>query len=145
MGLGVRVATPIMVNSNQGGRMLDDQGRKDEKGVWGKHAQWCDYSGWINGSFVGVTIMPDPSNFRPCWWHTRNYGFMTANPFGRAAFRAGPASKVVVKRGEPFRLSYGILLHANDNEEEMDLPAAYHDYLTVLQQTQDDAKRGERK
>jgi len=141
MGLGVRVATPIMVNSKLGGRMLDDQDRKDEKGIWGKQALWCDYSGWINGSFVGVTIMPDPSNFRPSWWHTRNYGFMTANPFGRAAFRAGPASKVVVKRGEPFRLSYGVLLHANDNEEAMDLPAAYQDYLTVLQQIQEEPKQ----
>ncbi|MCH8219240.1 MAG: PmoA family protein [Planctomycetes bacterium] len=142
MGLGVRVATPIMVNSKQGGRIIDDQGRKDEKGIWGKQAQWCDYSGWINGSFVGITIMPDPGNFRPCWWHTRNYGFMAANPFGRAAFGAGPASKVRVNRGEPFRLSYGILLHANKNEEALDLPIAYQDYLTVLQQTQEETKQG---
>lgn len=142
LGLGVRMATPIMVNSKQGGRILDDQGRRDEEGIWGKQARWCDYSGWINGSFVGVAIMPEPGNFRPCWWHTRNYGFMTANPFGRAAFGAGPASRVVVKKGEPFRLSYGILLHANRNEEALDLPAAYQDYLALLQQTQEDAKPG---
>jgi hypothetical protein len=76
--------------------------------------------------------MPHPDNFRPCWWHTRNYGFMTANPFGRAAFRAGPPSKVTVKQGQPFRLSYGILLHAHPNKNDLDLPAAYQDYVNAL-------------
>ena len=75
--------------------------------------------------------MPHPGNFRPCWWHTRDYGFVAANPFGRAAFRAGPSSKVVVEPGAPLRLRFGILVHASSNEAELDLPAAYQDYLTV--------------
>ena len=134
MGLGVRVATPIMVKSKQGGRILDSEGRQNEKEIWGKQAQWCDYSGWMNKSFAGITIMPNPGNFRPCGWHTRDYGFMAANPFGRAAFRAGPASKVQVEKGESFHLSYGILLHSHLSEEGVDLPTAYQDYLNILQQ-----------
>ena len=140
MGLGVRVVTPIMVKPLKrdahlqcAGRLLDDQGRRNEPGIWGKRALWCDYSGPLEGQFAGVTIMPDPDNFRPCWWHARNYGFMAANPFGRAAFKAGPASKVTVKKGERFRLSYGILLHAHENENALDLVAAYKDYLELQQ------------
>lgn len=133
MGLGVRLATPIAVKSKQDGRILDSEGRKNEKEVWGKLARWCDYSGWVEGAFAGITIMPDPGNFRPCWWHVRDYGFMTANPFGQAAFRAGPASKVQVKKGQSFHLSYGILIHAADSEKGVDLHAAYQDYVTVLQ------------
>jgi hypothetical protein len=60
---------------------------------------------------------------------------MTANPFGRAAFHAGPTSKITVEKGKPFHLSYGILLHAHPSENQLDLPAAYHDYLNVTQQT----------
>ncbi len=131
MGLGVRVVTPIVVKRGQGGRILDDKGRRDQKGIWGKTANWCDYSGPVEGVFAGITIMPDPDNFRACWWHTRDYGFMTANPFGREAFKAGPASRVVVKKGEPFRLSYAVLLHAHPRESDLDLPAAYRDFLDV--------------
>jgi hypothetical protein len=141
MGLGVRVATPLMVKPRKqdarlpcAGRILDDQGRRNEPGIWGKHALWCDYSGPLADQFAGITIMPDPDNFRPCWWHTRNYGFMAANPFGRAAFKAGPVSKVTVKQGESFRLSYGILLHATETEAALDLPAAYRDFLQALQE-----------
>lgn len=134
MGLGARLATPIMVKSKLGGRILDDQGRKNEKEIWGNTALWCDYSGWVDKHFTGITIMPDPDNFRPCWWHTRNYGFYAANPFGRAAFKAGPASKVTVKKGKVFSLSYGILLHADKNEDTLDLATAYQDYLKLRQQ-----------
>jgi len=133
MGLGVRMATPIMVKSKQGGRILDSEGRKNEKEIWGKQARWCDYSGWVEGAFAGITIMPDSGNLRPCWWHVRDYGFMTANPFGQAAFRAGPISKVQVNKGQSFRLSYGILVHAAASENGVDLEAAYQDYVTVLQ------------
>lgn len=142
MGLGVRVATPIMVKSRKGGRILDSEGRKNEKEIWGKQAQWCDYSGLLNESFAGITIMPDPGNFRPCWWHTRDYGFMAANPFGRAAFRAGPTSKISIEKGESFRLSYGILVHSHASEDDLDLPAAYQDYLNVLKRGQKKSNKG---
>lgn len=145
MGLGVRMATPIMVKSRQGGRILNNEGKKNEKGTWGRLALWCDYSGWIDKSFAGIMIMPDPDNFRPCWWHTRDYGFMTANPFGRDAFDAGPTSKVLVKEKEPFHLSYGILVHAGASEDAVDLPGAYQDYLRALKQIQQGEEEGGRK
>jgi hypothetical protein len=132
MGLGVRVAAPIMVKSGKGGRILDSEGRRNEKGIWGKPAQWCDYSGWLADVFAGVTIMPDPENIRPCRWHTRDYGFMAANPFGRAVFDAGPPSKLTVQPGEPFHLGFGVLLHAGVSEDSADLAAAYRDYLERL-------------
>ena len=142
MGLGVRMSTPIMVKSKQGGRILNDKGRKNEKGTWGKLSLWCDYSGWIDKSFAGIMIMPDPENFRPCWWHSRDYGFVAANPFGRDAFRAGPTSKVLVREKEPFHLSYGILVHAGASEDAVDLSGAYKDYLRVLEQIQQNEEEG---
>ena len=141
MGLGLRMATPIAVKSEKGGRIRDSEGRKNEKAIWGKTAAWCDYSGPIDGKFAGITIMPHPDNFRPCWWHARDYGFVAANPFGRAAFSAGPPSKVVVRPGADLRLRFGILIHASENEEDVDLAVAYQDYLAICRRKHEEWSR----
>src|SRR5262245_17560054 len=69
MGLGVRVATPLTVKN--GGLIVNSDGEKDEKGTWGKAADWCDYRGNVEGKEVGVALMPDPANFRRSWFHAR--------------------------------------------------------------------------
>jgi hypothetical protein len=130
MGFGVRVATPLIVKN--GGRILNSDGLKDGKEVWGKPADWCDFSGTIDGRHAGVTLMTDPENFRPSWFHARDYGLLVANPFGRKAMTKGEPSRVVVKRGEPFRLGFAILLHASDGPRGPDLAAAYRDYLAWI-------------
>ncbi len=142
MGLGLRMATPLAVKSEKGGRILDSEGRQNETAIWGKTAKWCDYSGPIDGKFAGIAIMPHPNNFRPCWWHTRDYGFLVANPFGRAAFRAGPSSKLVVEPDTPLRLRFGVLIHVNSTEADLDLSAAYRDYLRLLQSSKHPLETG---
>jgi hypothetical protein len=91
MGLGVRVTTPIMVkpyeNRHRLGRILDDHERRDEKEIWGEQAAWCDYSGWVDDTFAGIMVMPDPRNAAICRWHVRNYGLVVANPFARSVFK----------------------------------------------------------
>ncbi len=122
MGLGVRVATPVMVkpyeNRHRPGRILDDRGRRNEKGIWGEQASWCDYSGWVNDTFAGITVMPDPRNPTVCRWHTRDYGLVVANPFGQSVFRKGPAHKTEIVAGRPFHLRFGILIHAARSEAD---------------------------
>jgi hypothetical protein len=132
LGFGVRLATPIAVRARRGGRILDSEGRKNERGIWGKQADWCDYSGTVEGQPVGITIMPDPGNVRRCWWHARDYGFMAGNPFGVNAFTGGAKSKVTGKRGESFRLRYGILLHGGSAADAKAIKAAYEDYLKLI-------------
>lgn len=129
MGLGVRLATPLAVNS--GGRMLDSEGRVNEKQIWGKNADWCDYSGTIDARPLGILLMPHPDNFRPCWFHARDYGLLAANPFGRQAFTRGEPSRVTVEAGKDFRLRYGVLLHAALPEGDDALQAAYRHYLKL--------------
>jgi hypothetical protein len=135
MGLGIRVATPMMVKPYEGrhraGRILDDQGRRNEKEIWGRQAAWCDYGGWLDGKFVGITIMPDPNNAVACRWHVRDYGFMAANPFGQAVFQQGPVRRTEVKPGQSLRLRFGILIHAGEAEDTVPLHPAYRDYLQI--------------
>jgi hypothetical protein len=140
MGLGIRVATPLRVEKGDGsippgnGSILDAEGRRNGAEVGGNSADWCDYSGTLDGGHppqrvgVGITIFCHPGNFRPSWFHARDYGFVAANAFGRAAFHKGEPSNVVVKRGESLRLRYGILLHAGPPDKDTNLDAAYADY-----------------
>jgi hypothetical protein len=119
MGLGIRMATDLTVT--HGGVITDSDGRKNERQVWGRQADWCDYS----GRGVGMILMPDPRNFRRSWFHARDYGLLVANPFGRNAFTKGEPSRVVVKRGETLTLRFGVLVHDSD----VDRQAAYRDFL----------------
>jgi hypothetical protein len=129
MGLGVRLATPLTVT--RGGQITDSEGRKNEAQVRGQAPAWCDYSGVVDGRRAGVTLMPDPRNFRASWMHARDYGFLAANPFGRKSLTGGDVSRVVVRPGETLRLRYGVLLHSAPAEKPVDLRAAYRDFLRI--------------
>lgn len=143
MGLGIRIATPLRVDIGSKGNVppgtgtiLDSQGRKNGKEIGGNSADWCDYSGTLDGKHVGITIFCHPGNFRPSWFHARDYGLLAANPFGRHAFHKGDESKVVVKSGESQRLRFGVFIHSEPsaNPPEGQRPAlaeAYQDYVRV--------------
>ena len=133
MGFGVRIATPL--TEKNGGLVTSSSGLKTAKETWGKAHDWCDYSGVIGGQRVGIALMPDPANFRPSWFHNRNYGLMVANPFGRKSMKQGEESRVVVKQGEKLRLRFGLLLHAAPPDQSVDLAAAYRDFLEQLTPT----------
>ncbi len=123
MGLGVRVATPLAVRN--GGGMIDSEGRKNEKQIWGNVARWVDYHGVIRGAKAGVLLMPHPENSRPCWFHARDYGLVVANPFERPGKAAAVPGRFQVKRGEDFRLRFGVYLHEGD----FDPNEAYETYV----------------
>ena len=129
MGLGIRVNTSLSVE--RGGTMRDSEGRLNGKEIGGQKADWCDDSGVVDGTRLGITIMCHPENFRPCWMHARDYGLIAANPFGRQAFTKGEPSNVTIQPGEQLRLRYGILLHSADHSTQLDLPAVYAAYVKL--------------
>lgn len=130
MGLGVRMATPLIVKN--GGTIVNSAGLKNEEQAWGKQADWCEYSGTIDGRRVGIVMMADPKNFRRSWWHARDYGLLEANPFGRKAFTGGEESRVVLRRDETLRLRFGVLVFNEDPQAPFDRSAAYTDFLAQL-------------
>jgi hypothetical protein len=109
MGFGTRVATDI--TEKNGGLIINSEGARSAKATWGQSAEWCDYSGTIDGVPCGVTLMTAESNFRPSWWHNRDYGLMVANAFGRAAMKQGEKSQVIVERGRTLKLVYAATFH----------------------------------
>jgi hypothetical protein len=138
MGLGVRMATPLRAEqvSKQGvpvghGEIVSADGKRNEAEVWGTAPKWCDYRGEVDGQSAGVAILCHPENFRPSWFHVRDYGLMVANPFGRAAFKEGKPSRVTVAPGEALRLRYGVLVHGAAAGENADLDRAFERYVEI--------------
>lgn len=121
MGLGVRVATDMTVKN--GGSILDSEGRKGEKEIWGKTADWCRYG----KPAKALLLMAHPDNFRRSAWHVRDYGLMVANPFADKAFDPQKApAKTVVKAGESLRLRFAI---AMISDREFDPAAEFKAYV----------------
>jgi hypothetical protein len=127
MGLGARVATPL--TEKNGGAITGSTGDRTAKGTWGRTYDWCDYSGTIDGRSVGIALVPDPKNFRPCWWHNRDYGVFVANPFGRHAMKQGEVSRVDVSKGTTLTLRFGVLLHSSPSGATFPLDKSCRDLL----------------
>lgn len=109
MGFAARVATGI--NEKNGGRILSSEAIQSAKKTWGQPADWCDYSGAIDGKEFGITLLASRSNFRKCWWHNRDYGVFVANPFGREAMKQGERSAISIEPGQSMMLRFGAFLH----------------------------------
>jgi hypothetical protein len=117
---GVRVNDAIR-EAKGNGKLENAEGKVGEKVCWGQLSAWCDYSGTIDGKKVGIAIFDDPANKYPACWHSRAYGLMAANPFGRgkSGFPAmkGRSDLVRLAKGEHLALRYGLLLHPGDAKE----------------------------
>ncbi len=119
---GVRV--PDSMTEKKGkGVLTNAEGKQGMKAIWGQRSEWSDYSGPVGDKdetlpTAGVTIFDHPKNPVPACWHSRDYGLMAANPFGRNAFPGAKEDKLVkLAKGESLKLRYGLLLHKGDVKE----------------------------
>jgi hypothetical protein len=126
MGFGVRVATEL--TEKKGGVITSGSGATTAKATWGKAADWCDYSGVLGDRRVGIAVLAGPQNFRPSWFHNRDYGLMVANPFGENAFTKGAKSRVPVAKGETFRLRFGAWIHSSVKDGLADVAGAWQNF-----------------
>ncbi len=103
------------------GTMVNSEAQVDDN-VWGKRADWVDYSGPTpSGRTIGIAIMDHPKNLRhPTWYHARNYGLFTANPFGQGNFEKETekgAGDYTIKDGESLTLNYRTILHLGNAKD----------------------------
>ena len=128
--LAVRVATPIDVPRT--GRIRAAEGGVDESETWGKRSAWCDYSGLDEGgNLVGIAILNHPnSNRYPTHWHVRNYGLMTANPYGLHDFAGDETvdGSQTIGKGEKLWFGYRVYVHAGD-ADGAHVADAFHAYI----------------
>ena len=112
--ISLRVATSMDAKTE--GRLENSRGGVGETDVWGKRAEWCDYSGPVEGKTAGVAFLESPESFgHPTYWHARDYGLMSANPFGLSEFLGeGHCGDYVLPAGETIVFSYRVYIHEGD-------------------------------
>ena len=107
----IRVADSM--RETAGGQLLNSLGSRGEKQIWGKRADWAEYSGNVDGKPVAILIFDHPSSYNhPPRWHARAYGLFAVNPFGLKDFE--PASTETggasLKSGEKLKFRYRVLI-----------------------------------
>ncbi len=113
--VSVRVATTM--DGNKGGLIENGAAGVREAATWGREAPWCHYSGPVSGETLGIGLIDHPSNPRyPTNWHVRDYGLMTANPFGLHDFfpGSGKDGSLRLDTGETATFRYRVFIHAGD-------------------------------
>jgi hypothetical protein len=119
------------------GHMVSSEGKVGEKEIWGKRADWVDYSGTVSGETLGIAIFDNPGNIKhPTYWHARGYGLFAVNPFGEHDFYNDPErdGSVTIQAGESLLLRYRVVIHHGDASEAR-IAERYEDYArsTALQ------------
>jgi len=131
--LSVRVASSMDASGD--GVIQNSFGGTNEGETWGKRAHWCDYYGPVNGKRVGIGIFDHPENVRyPVYWHVRNYGLMTANPFGLSHFRGDKKwdGTKTFAAGSELTFRYRLYIHA-DGTDKAGVAGKYHDFVNPPQ------------
>ena len=111
----IRVADSM--DGKHGGILTNSEGAQTEKDVWGKRADWADYSGTVEGQKLGIVIFDNPHNYNhPPRWHARDYGLFAVNPFGVADFDKQSKQKGghSLRTGESLRFRYRVIVHSGD-------------------------------
>lgn len=118
---GVRVAHSMREDKRGKGHLTNAEGKVGEKQCWGHISAWCDYSGPVEGETAGIALFASPDNPLPSCWHSRAYGLMAANPFGR--IKSGfpdmkdKKDRFHLNKGAHLKLRYGILVHLGDAKD----------------------------
>jgi len=113
---GVRVAESM--NVNEGGRLIDADGRAGGPAVTGETARWIDLTGPVGGGHeAGIAIFPDPRQRWDAWFAT-DWGTVAINPF----LRQGRT----IAAGE--EAGYGMRLVVHDGLAADRIDQAYADY-----------------
>lgn len=113
--LGLRLAEEF--REDRGAVLLNSNGLRGTKQIWGQRAEWVDYSTTRENRSVGVAILDHPSNPRhPTYWHARGYGLNAANAFGVRNFTKDKTQdgSMTVAKGSRLTFRYLVILHDGD-------------------------------
>ncbi len=119
--MGIRMHPSLRIKGPvASGQAINAKGDR-ESDIWGKRASWIDYWGDIDGHVVGIAMFDHPSNLRhPTWWHARDYGLLSANPFGIHHFEEQPDPKLgdyTLPEHESLTFRHRFVFHPGDYQQ----------------------------
>ena len=117
--VGIRTHPDLRLNPSpkHGVKEVFGKARNSEgiegKNIWGKRADWVHYHGKIEGKDAGIAFFSHPSNITKkgdkSWWHARDYGLISANPF--APVKIGGDGEHKIEKGQTLTLRYRFIFH----------------------------------
>ena len=131
----ISVRVPTSIRGDREGKIENCYGGTGEWETWGKRAHWCDYSGMLDSEIVGLAIFDNPDNLRyPGYWHVRDYGLMTSNPFALSYYyndknRDGSHT---VEANKELKFCYRIFVHRKDAKGAK-VSDAFNNYISPPQ------------
>jgi hypothetical protein len=108
---GIRLTTELSAPHDH---MLNSLGSRGEKAIWGKPADWVNYSGVVAGKPVGIVVFDSPLSFHhPTHWMARAYGLLAANPFGLREFAGDPHQdgSWTIPEGQSLHFRYRVVIY----------------------------------
>ncbi|HEY3854679.1 MAG TPA: PmoA family protein [Verrucomicrobiae bacterium] len=135
--MATRIAETMRLTNDVNGKSVPGAGHivmstgVRDGATWGKRADWCDYYGPVAGKTVGIAIFDHPDNLRhPTWWHVRDYGLFSANPFGVHDFEKKPkhTGDYTLEAGKTLTFRYRFYYHQGD-EVQAKVAEHYSDYV----------------
>jgi hypothetical protein len=114
-GFGFRLSDAFA--EDHGAELLNSDGLKGTKAIWGKPARWVKYSATVNGRSVGLAVLDHPSNLRhPTRWHARGYSLCSANPFALSAFTNDKSAdgSYTLPAGKTLTFHYLVVVHEGE-------------------------------
>jgi len=121
------IRTADSMSEKNGGTMVNAEGAKGMKNVWGKRSNWVEFIGNVEGEQVAVAVLDHPGNPKhPTYWHTRDYSLFAANPFGEHDFYNDKTrdGSVTVDAGKELRFRYRVIIDG----PAADIAKAYEAY-----------------
>ena len=111
------------------GQAVNSEGIVGKK-IWGKRADWVHYFGKIDGKPSGIAFLSHPSNSsknnQKAWWHARDYGLISANPF--APDRMGGDGPKTLAKGDSIGFRYQVIFHSFKTPQEAEIEERFSQY-----------------
>ncbi len=97
---------------NQGGALINAEGRSGEKATAGINSSWCDYFGERYGIVEGLAIFDSPENiWYPAKWFTRDYGFFSPTNMNWLE------ENFKIKESDTVTFHYRVVVHKGSTEQ----------------------------
>jgi len=126
---GMATKIPVMNNKGVNGNYLSSEGIEGA-GVWGTRARWMKLYGISGADTVSIVFMDHPSNLNyPTYWHARDYGLFSANPFGQKDFTQGKEElNFKLKQGESVTFKHRLYIKSGNSFTAADIEKAWKDF-----------------
>jgi len=125
----IRLADELR-ESDGTGRYISAYGWETAANIWGKKCPWVAIRGTVQGRDVTVAIFDHPSSHNyPAYWHARDYGLFSINPFGRKDFvKDSQPLADKLNAGESFHFRYRLAVYSGQVSKER-LDQDYWDWI----------------